>query len=53
MCVWVYYLGSLIDANCILQADVLRADELAVSLQRPQLEHTRGWQQLKETWKYV
>lgn len=28
----VCYLGCLVDANCIIQVDVLRADEFTVSL---------------------
>lgn len=32
------YLGCLVDADCIVQADVLRADEFTVSLQNPQLK---------------
>lgn len=33
------YLGCLVDADCVFQVDVLRADEFTVSLQHPQLKH--------------
>lgn len=36
------YLGCLVDADCVVQVDVLRADEFTVSLQNPQLKCARS-----------
>lgn len=43
------YLGGAVDVDGVLQADVLSAEDLAVPLERPQLEEACRRQQLHGT----
>lgn len=38
----VGYLCCFVDVDCVIQVDVLGADEFTVSLQQPQLKLTRS-----------